>query len=158
MIHESQSNRGRTQESSVTKSESLSDAIDGITGRKISFATEGLQPYVENWLRIKTSSYNALTISEYVLSLRREINPSQNYTRMQIQALVELSEYSKQKPFEHMTRDDILSFLYKFRKTEDSDRLHKWIGTYNIKHDRKYKLNYFPKLLENSSVAPEDKI
>src|SRR5215467_372931 len=128
MIYESQSNRGRTREF-FTKSESLSDAIDGTIGRKISFATEGLQPYVENWLRIKTSNYNALTISEYVLSLRREINPSQNYTRMQIQALVELSEYSKQKPFEQM------SFLYKFRKTENRDPLHKWIGTYNIKHE-----------------------
>src|SRR5215469_11907308 len=134
MIYESQSNRGRTREF-FTKSESVSDAIDGTIGRKISFATEGLQPYVENWLRIKTSNYNALTISEYVLSLRREINPSQNYTRMQIQALVELSEYSKQKPFEQMTRDDVLSFLYKFRKTENSDPLHKWIGTYNIKHE-----------------------
>jgi hypothetical protein len=135
MIHDNQGHRGRTQESSVTKSETLSDAIDGTIGRKISFATEGLQPYVENWLRIKTSNSNALTISEYVLSLRREINPSQNYTRMQIQALVELSEYSKQKPFEQMTRDHVLSFLYKFRKTENSDPLHKWIGTYNIKHE-----------------------
>jgi hypothetical protein len=72
MIHENQSNRGRTQEPFI-KSESLSDAIDDITGRKISFATEGLQPYVENWLRIKTSNYNALTISEYVLSLRRKL-------------------------------------------------------------------------------------
>jgi hypothetical protein len=83
MIHDNQTNRGKT-ESSVTNSESLSAAINGTTGRKISFATEGLQPYVENWLRVKTSNYNALTISEYVLSLRREINPSQNYTIMQI--------------------------------------------------------------------------
>jgi integrase/recombinase XerD len=28
-----------------------------------------------------------------------------------------------------------LSFLYKFRKTEDRDPLHKWIGTYNLKHE-----------------------
>jgi hypothetical protein len=47
MLHESQSNRGRNQES-FTKSESLSDAIDGTIGRKISIATEGLQPNVEN--------------------------------------------------------------------------------------------------------------
>jgi len=66
--------------------------------RRISLATEGLPLYVDNWLRIKTSN-EQLTISEYVLSLRREVNPSQNYTRTQIQALVELSEYSKQKPF-----------------------------------------------------------
>ena len=41
---------------------------------------------------------------------------TQNYTRTQIQALVEQSEYSKQKPFKPLTREDIL-----------------WIGTYNLK-------------------------
>jgi len=63
--------------------------------RKISLATEGLHRSVKNWLRIKTSNENALAISEYVLLLRKEVNPSQNYTKIQIQALVELSEYLK---------------------------------------------------------------
>ena len=140
MINNNQTNRERTTKSSATTYESLSAAINDTTdamtsNRKISFASEGLPPYVENWLRIRTSNENALTISEYISSLRREINPSQNYTIMQIQALVELSEYSKQKPFEQLTREDVLSFLYKFRKTEDRDPLHKWIGTYNLKHE-----------------------
>jgi hypothetical protein len=83
-----------TKSASGTTSEILS-AVNGTTdvktiNKRISLATEGLQPYVENWLRIKTSKKNSLTISEYVLSLRR---PSQNYTRLQIQALVELSEH-----------------------------------------------------------------
>src|SRR6266566_8010387 len=103
--------------------------------RKISLATEGLQRSVKNWLRIKTSNENALAISEYVLLLRREVNPSQNYTKIQIQALVELSEYLKQKPFKQLTTEDVLSFLDKFRKTEDKDPLHKWIGTYNLKRE-----------------------
>ncbi|MGB6529793.1 MAG: hypothetical protein WBF33_16935, partial [Candidatus Nitrosopolaris sp.] len=137
MINNNRTNRERIKK--ATTSETLS-AVNGTTdvitcNRKISLATEGLEPYVENWLKIKTSNYNALTISEYVLSLRREINPSQNYTKMQIQALVELSEYLKQKPFEQLTREDVLSFLNKFRKTEDKDPLHKWIGTYNLKHE-----------------------
>ncbi|MFY9871767.1 MAG: hypothetical protein WAK17_18810, partial [Candidatus Nitrosopolaris sp.] len=140
MINNNQTNRERTTKSSATTYESLSAAINDTTdamtsNRKISFASEGLPPYVENWLRIRTSNENALTISEYISSLRREINPSQNYTIMQIQALVELSEYSKQKPFEQLTREDVLSFLNKFRKTEDKDPLHKWIGTYNLKHE-----------------------
>ena len=84
--------------------------------RKISLATEGLQRSVKNWLRIKTSNENALAISEYVLLLRREVNPSQNYTKIQNQALVELSEYLKQKPFKQLTTEDVLSFLDKFRK------------------------------------------
>jgi hypothetical protein len=31
-----------------------------------------------------------------------------------------------------MTRDDILCYLDKYRKPENEDLLHKWIGTYNI--------------------------
>ncbi len=140
LINYNQTNHGRTPKSSVTRSESLAAINDTTTtkmiiNRKISFATEGLQPRVENWLRVRTSNENALTISEYVLSLRREINPAQNYTQMQIQALVELSEYSKQKPLEQLTKEDVLSFLDKFRKTEDRDPLHKWIGTYNLKRE-----------------------
>jgi integrase len=139
MINNNQTNRERTKNSSPTTSESLSAAVNDtailITNRKISLMTEGLPCHVENWLRSKTSTENALTIAEYILSLRREINPSQNYTKMQIQALVELSEYLNQKPFDKLTKDDILSFLDKFRKTEDKDPLHKWIGTYNLKHE-----------------------
>jgi hypothetical protein len=136
MRNNNQTNRKKTGKSTY---EDLSSATNHITNtlinRRISLATEGLPSYVENWLRIKTSNENALTVSEYVLSLRREINPSQNYTKMQIQALVELSEYLNQKPFRQLTSDDVLSFLNKFRKTEDKDPLHKWIGTYNLRHE-----------------------
>jgi integrase len=163
MINNNRSNGDRIKTASATTSETLS-AVNGTTdgNRRISLATDGLQPYVRNWLKIKTSNKNALTISEYVLSLRREINPSQNYTKTQIQALVELSEYSKQKPFEQLTSEDVLSFLNKFRKTEDKDPLHKWIGTYNLKHeilrqfftwlnDQNTERNYRskPKIMEN---------
>lgn len=34
-----------------------------------------------------------------------------------------------------MKPEDILSFLDKFRKTEEKDPLHKWIGTYNLKRE-----------------------
>ncbi|MFY9794676.1 MAG: hypothetical protein WB988_01465 [Candidatus Nitrosopolaris sp.] len=129
MINDNQTNRERTQKSSVTTSESLSaaNATSMMTiNRKISLATEGLQHYVENWLRIRTSNENGLTISDYVLSLRREINPSLSYIKMEIRALVELSEYSRQRPFEQLTKEDVLSFLYIFRKTED--RLFRYIS------------------------------
>lgn len=95
------------------------DSISLGFDRKISLATEGLRSYIQKWLRTRTSKRNAITISEYIISLRREINPSQNYQRMQIQALVELSEYSEQKLFKQLRREDLLSFLDKFRKSED---------------------------------------
>ena len=55
LVNYNQTNRGRTPKSSVTRSESLAAINDTTTtkmiiNRKISFATEGLQPRVENWL------------------------------------------------------------------------------------------------------------
>src|SRR5581483_11950226 len=118
--------------SAVNNNDSISSEI---VDKKIGLATEGLRSCVQKWLRTQTSKRNAITISEYVISLRREINPSQNYQKMQIQALVELSGYSKQKPFKQMGSEDVLSFLDKFRKSEDRDPLHKWIGTFNLKRE-----------------------
>jgi integrase/recombinase XerD len=140
MLNRINNNQTNRQQISTPTSKTLSSAINRSTDmviieRKISLATEGLQHYVSNWLRIKTSNENALTISEYVLLLKTEINPSQNYKKIQIQALVELSDYLDQKPFKQLTTEDVLSFLDKFRKTEDKDPLHKWIGTYNLKRE-----------------------
>jgi hypothetical protein len=64
-----------TKKASDTTPEAFS-AVNGTTdvitsNRRISLATEGLEPYVEKWLRIKTSNKNALTISEYVLDTPR---------------------------------------------------------------------------------------
>jgi len=107
MINNSITSQERIKKT-FTTSDVLSAAVNSskmiTSDRRISLVTDGLPLYVDNWLRIKTSNENALTISEYVFLLRREVNPSQNYTIMQIQALVELSEYSKQKPFEQLTK------------------------------------------------------
>ncbi len=126
MLNRINNNQTNRQQISTPTSKTLSSAINRSTDmviieRKISLATKGLQRYVKNWLASKTSNENALAISEYVLLLRREVNPSQNYTKIQNQALVELSEYLKQKPFKQLTTEDVLLFLDKFRKTEDKD-------------------------------------
>ena len=119
MLNRGNNKQTNRQQISTSTSKTLSSAINNnstalmIIDRKISLATEGLQRYVTNWLRIKTSNENALTISEYVLLLTREINLSQNYKKIQIQALVELSDYLKQKPFKQVTTEDVLSFSRK---------------------------------------------
>jgi len=48
-----------------------------------------------------------------------------------------LSVYVSNKPFRQMTREEVLSYLDRCRKTEACDPLHKWIGNYN------HKLNVF---------------
>ena len=105
--------------------------------RKITLATEGFtRKFCELLLkdRNRLSKENALTVSEYVIVMKREINPRYNYVRYTIQFLSELSRtVGISKNFIDMTRDDLLSYLDKSRKPENEDRLHKWIGSYNIR-------------------------
>ena len=66
--------------------------------------------------------------------MKREVNPRLSYIRYTIQFLSELSKsVGIQKPFKDMIREDILSYLDRYRKFENEDPLHKWIGSYNIK-------------------------
>ncbi len=94
--------------------------------RKIEDITAGLRPYFSKTLyKISSSSEeNALTIVNYVLAMKTEINPSDNYRKNNIEILCRFSEHDN-KPFKQITREDILAFLDSFRKTEVSDSLHK---------------------------------
>lgn len=47
-------------------------------------------------------------------------------------ALKKLVRFLKDKPFNKITREEIVAFLSGFGKTDAQDPLHKWIGTYNI--------------------------
>jgi integrase len=65
-----------------------------------------------------------------------EVNSATNYRRDIIEAITRFAAYNmsgknKDKKFKDMTRDDVISFLESFRKSETVDPLHKWIGTYN---------------------------
>jgi hypothetical protein len=66
-------------------------------------------------------------------SLKSEVNPSDNYRKAAIVLLCNLSTFFRNaKPFNEITREDLLSFLDSHRKIESVDPLHKWIGTYNL--------------------------
>ena len=56
-------------------------------------AAEGLEPFFTKILRQKTSKENALDIVEYINTLKREINISLGYKRINIQTLVDLSKF-----------------------------------------------------------------
>jgi hypothetical protein len=98
--------------------------------------------------RTKLSEENALTISEYIIVMKRETNPRLTYIRYTIQFLTDLSRcVGIRKPFKDMTKEDILYYLDKCRKPENNDPLHKWIGSYNIKRIiliRFFKWLYYP--------------
>jgi uncharacterized protein YihD (DUF1040 family) len=121
-----------TESTTATKDEGLE------IQRKITLATEGFttSKFCELVLRDRSrlSGENALTISEYIMALKREINPRLSTIKNTIQFLSELSKsVGIEKQFEDMTRDDVLLYLDSNRKSENDDPLHKWIGSYNAK-------------------------
>jgi integrase len=119
--------------------------------RKIALATEGFTTkFCELVLkdRNRMSQENALVLAEYIVAMRREVNPRLSYIRYTIQFLSELSKaIDKNKPFKDMTDIDIFHYLDSARKPEAQDPLHKWIGTYNTKRMtlmRFFKWLYYP--------------
>jgi hypothetical protein len=79
--------------------------------QKLDIATEGLEPYYIEHLKTRISKENALTIANYVFSMKVETNISINHRRGIITSLKLLSEFLENKSFNKMTRDDILLFL-----------------------------------------------
>jgi hypothetical protein len=105
---------------------------DALFDRKIDLITQGIDSFYVSLLK-ELSQDNALTIVKYILSIKNEINISDNYRRLNIYTLYRISKFfNNRKSYKELVRDDILQFLDSFRKPEASDPLHKWIGTYNI--------------------------
>jgi integrase/recombinase XerD len=144
--------------------------VDSLLERKIALATEGFTTkFCESILkdRKRLSKENALVVAEYILSMKREVNPRLSYIRSTIQFLSELSRVvGLEKPFKNMTRDeDIIRYLDTYRKPENEDPLHKWIGSYNTKRItlmRFFKWLYYPDIepetrnkLSSSEKKPE---
>ena len=113
-------------------SKNNSNYDDVLFDRKVDIASEGLiSCYSRCFYKIPLKE-NALTLANYVISMKSEINLSNNYRREVIQKLSRLSIYHGKTLFRDMTREQILDFLDTLRKPEASDSLHKWIGTYNM--------------------------
>ena len=114
--------------------ESKSNNDDPLFDRKVDLVTAGLRAYHARCLKNKkeVSHNNALIICNYIISMNTEINPSDNYRRTNITLLIQFSKFHNQKPFSHITREELLAFLDSLRKPETVDPLHKWIGSYNL--------------------------
>ncbi len=126
---------------------------DEILERRITLATEYFTQKFPKLIlkdRSRLSKESAMTVCEYIIAMKREINPRYNYVRYTIQFLSELSRtVGLGNKFIDMTRDDVLSYLDKSRKPEDEDPLHKWIGSYNIRCVilfRFFKWLYYPNI------------
>lgn len=130
--------------------------IDSLFDRKIESATRSLRPDANRYLQ-SISIPNALVIIDYITSMRTEINLSDNYRRDLIILLCRFSRANHNKPFEQVTRQDVVTFLDGFRKAEDIDTLHKWIGTYNLYRThilRFFKWLYYPDIKADKRPKP----
>jgi integrase len=99
--------------------------------RDIEDVCVGLQPQYSKYLHNVTER-NVFIIINYINNMRTEVNLSDNYRKDIIKLLCIFSKFNKNKPFNVVTRTDILTFLNSFRKDEATDQMHGWIGTYNI--------------------------
>jgi integrase len=125
---------------------------DTLFDRKIAIACEGLRSYYYDLVDKIPLKENALTLAKYIISLKSEINPSNNYRIDIIEKMSRLSIYYGKTLFKDITREQILDFLDSLRKPEASDPLHKWIGTYNL--FRMHFMRFF-KWLYYSDIEPD---
>jgi hypothetical protein len=108
--------------SATTINPSSADIV--IINTKIENTTEGLSSNCFNYLskRVLPGSKgkeNALAICDHMSCLKSEINPSNNYRKDTIILLCNLSTFFKNvKHFKEITRENLLSFLDSYRKTE----------------------------------------
>jgi hypothetical protein len=129
----------------------LKDSI--LYERKLETVTEGLTREYRNLFNI-LSKEDALILMDYVISLKTEINPSGNYRKSVIKIIgkfMMFCRHSTDIPLVQLGRENVLAFLGSFRKSEDSDPLHKWIGTYNLY--RVHLLRFF-KWLHHPDIEP----
>jgi hypothetical protein len=91
---------------------------------RIEDITKGLDKAWSKNLREGSSLENTEVICNYIISMRTEINPTDNYRRDSIKMPYLLSRYLENQPFDKMMRKDIIGFLDCFRKSETLDPLH----------------------------------
>ena len=104
--------------------------IDSLFESKNESIIRGLRHDCKKHLQ-RISMQNALIIIiNYVASAQTEINLSNSCKMDLIIVLCRLSYAIHHKPFEQITRQDVVAFLDNFRKFEEVDPLHKWVGTF----------------------------
>ena len=116
------------------KSHDSNKIDDSLFERKIDLATTKLQRQFYRRMINLPSKINALAIADFILTMKTEANLSDNHRANYVMVLSSLSssDGSNKRTFLELNRQDILTFLNNCRKPDNEDRLHKWIGTYNV--------------------------
>jgi integrase/predicted nucleic acid-binding Zn ribbon protein len=120
----------KSQTTSITTTVAISSQLDGV----IDSITQGMSRKAINTrlkMLYRISPSNASIICEHILSEQTERNIKTSTAENKVKALLWLTRFLKLKPFEQMTKQDILSYLDSLRKPQEDDPQQKWIGSYN---------------------------
>lgn len=112
------SSSSNSSSASVSQPSSPTAVGDLVFERKLDQVTAGLSPFVRRHLLTRISRPNASIIVDYILAMQAEIHLSNTYRRDNVVTLKTLSECTSEgnKLFQEMNRQDIISFLDKYRK------------------------------------------
>jgi hypothetical protein len=89
--------------------------------------------YVQRLLNdlLEKTEENALIISDYIIAEQNEINLRESTKEGKIKVLADLLKFLNYKNLRAINKDDILLYLNRYRKNEEEDPTHRWIGTWN---------------------------
>ena len=95
--------------------------------------TKYQKPYIANSLMRMTEkgACNVKVICDYIIAEQNEINIKESTKEGKIKCLVRFSSYLQHKPFQSVSKEDVLAYLTALKKPESLDPQHKSIGTYN---------------------------
>ncbi|MDQ3967157.1 MAG: hypothetical protein M3275_02030 [Thermoproteota archaeon] len=96
--------------------EVLDRLIDSITR---DFSRKGINSRLKALAR--KSTRNAATICDHILAEQTELNIKTSTAESKVKSLLWLSKFLNDKPFEEMTKQDILSYLNSLRKPTSVD-------------------------------------
>lgn len=122
--------------------------------QRIVEATSELNKHYVAMVAERTSLKNADILSRFIITGKKERNISRNTIMTYIDGIVYLENYHQHKDLEKMNKNDIVSFLDSYRKSEAEDSLHRWINTYNLRFQILFK---FFKWLYNSKYDDDSK-
>ena len=89
------------------------NVIDSLFDRKVDFITAGLPTGYAKRLKLvsQVSQGNALPICNYIMSMKSEINPSDNYRKTNVAILTKFSKFFRnQKSLYQIRRENVLAF------------------------------------------------
>jgi hypothetical protein len=104
---------------------SLDRLIDSITQ---DFSRKGINSRLK---ALAKKSTNSSTICDHLIVEQTEHNIKASTAESKVKSLLWLSKHLNDKPFEQMTKQDILGYLNSLRKPTSIDSQQKWIGSYN---------------------------